>query len=83
MPLQEDGFMPVDHKLRYTALKECLKNIDLLKDERGGKESAFGSLRMTPGYKFHWKVNRVLYQKQTPYQYLEVMDLEDFGRPWY
>jgi spermidine synthase len=34
----------------------------------------------TPGYKLHWKVNRVLYQKQTPYQYLEVMDLEDFGR---
>ncbi|NLO81640.1 MAG: transcriptional repressor [Clostridiales bacterium] len=36
MPLQEDGFMPVDHKLEiYGFCKECLKNIDLLKDERG------------------------------------------------
>ncbi len=34
----------------------------------------------TPGYKLQWKVNRILYQKQTKYQYLEVIELEDFGR---
>ncbi|MGI6190007.1 MAG: polyamine aminopropyltransferase [Clostridiales bacterium] len=34
----------------------------------------------TPGYKLQWKINRVLLQKQTPYQYLEVIEMEEFGR---
>jgi spermidine synthase len=34
----------------------------------------------TPGYKLQWKVKEVLYQEQTKYQHLQVVELEDFGR---
>lgn len=34
----------------------------------------------TPGYSLHWKVKRVLYEQQTRYQRLQVLELEDYGR---
>ncbi|MGI6190006.1 MAG: transcriptional repressor [Clostridiales bacterium] len=36
IPLQEDGFVPVDHRLEiYGFCKECLGNANILDDERG------------------------------------------------
>lgn len=34
----------------------------------------------TPGYRLHWKVKKVLYEQQTKYQRLQVLELEDYGR---
>lgn len=34
----------------------------------------------TPGYRTQWKLRRVLYEKQTPFQHLQVVEMEDFGR---
>lgn len=34
----------------------------------------------TPGYQTRWRVRRVLHEEQTPYQHLQVVDLEDFRR---
>jgi spermidine synthase len=34
----------------------------------------------TPGYKLHWKVKKVLHERQTRYQRLQVLELEDYGR---
>lgn len=34
----------------------------------------------TPGYRTQWKVKRVLHEEQTPFQHLQVVELEDFGR---
>ncbi|HEY8346555.1 MAG TPA: polyamine aminopropyltransferase [Symbiobacteriaceae bacterium] len=34
----------------------------------------------TPGYRTQWKIRRVLYETQTPYQHLQVVEMEDFGK---
>ncbi|MFO7294871.1 MAG: polyamine aminopropyltransferase [Clostridia bacterium] len=34
----------------------------------------------TPGYELHWGVKRVLHERQTRYQSLRVLELEDYGR---
>ncbi|MBY6276490.1 polyamine aminopropyltransferase [Symbiobacterium thermophilum] len=34
----------------------------------------------TPSYQTRWRVREVLHEEQTPYQKLQVLELEDFGR---
>ncbi len=34
----------------------------------------------TPGYRTQWKVTRTLHEEQTPFQHLQVVEMEDFGR---
>lgn len=34
----------------------------------------------TPGYQTRWRVRQVLHEEQTPFQHLQVVELEDFGR---
>jgi spermidine synthase len=34
----------------------------------------------TPGYRVQWKVRQVLHTEQTPYQHMQIVELEDFGR---
>mgnify|MGYP000844146844 FL=1 len=34
----------------------------------------------TPGYELHWKIKKVLHERQTRYQKLQVLELEDYGR---
>lgn len=34
----------------------------------------------TPGYRTNWKLRRVLHDEQTPYQHLQIVEMEDFGR---
>lgn len=34
----------------------------------------------TPGYRTTWKLRRVLHEERTPYQHLQVVETEDFGR---
>ena len=42
IPLQEDGFVPVDHRLEiYGFCKECLGNANILDDERGETGSEY------------------------------------------
>lgn len=33
----------------------------------------------TPGYRTQWKVKRVLHEEQTPFQHLQVVEIEGFG----
>lgn len=34
----------------------------------------------TPSYRTQWRVRRVLHEEQTPFQHLQLVELEDFGR---
>lgn len=34
----------------------------------------------TPGYRTQWKLRQVLYETQTPFQHLQIVEMEDFGR---
>lgn len=34
----------------------------------------------TPGYRTQWKVRQVLHEEQTPFQHLQIVEMEDFGR---
>lgn len=34
----------------------------------------------TPGYYTKWKIKQVLHEEQTPFQHLQVVEMEDFGR---
>ncbi|MEW8978853.1 MAG: polyamine aminopropyltransferase [Symbiobacterium sp.] len=34
----------------------------------------------TPGYRTQWRVRRVLHEEQTPFQHLQLVEMEDFGR---
>lgn len=34
----------------------------------------------TPSYRTQWRVSRVLHEEQTPYQFLQIVEMEDFGR---
>ena len=68
IPLQEDGFVPVDHRLEiYGFCKECLGNANILDDERERPGVSMWFIEdETPGYKLNGKSTE-FYFKNKPH----------------